>query len=428
MRRAGLLLAGAVVALAAWPSVALADSGLVLVDDDQSFERAAGTGGDETVDITLSNPSAQPVAIVAALAPGETTQVCKPVATKPASVAAQQEVTVTVTFADCPNDSDPTVRFVLNDDQGNSVLPHGATLVATPPSTPTPEWAVLRWFLYAGGAGFLIALVAWATWPAVDLKSRTRAAGGAKPTPARLSHPGWRDPLPRLASGWKFQDSWASNATVVAALFAGLFGATDVTTTILGSDAKKVLTTVAVAVALAVGLAAIAPMVLQACQTVAPAQVTPAGMVLASTLTIAATGGELWVTVLTVHGTVKLHHDWVIWVGVAGSLLVVAYAFSATWQNLSAGLDPDPNDKPGPALIPVNAIRALVRDILKELHKNDKFQQGITVDSLELDRLDAFEAATRAEGLPGPEEAAGPLPVVVERVSSPRPRKPSAIL
>ena len=175
-------------------------------------------------------------------------------------------------------------------------------------------------------------------------------------------------PLPGLDSSWKFSDSWAANATVVTALFTGLFGAKEVTTALLGEGTSDLLAVALVSAAVSVGLAGLSPMVLQALRTRTPKipekkdadgnpitaetpaglYVTPLGLLLAAFLTITATGGQLAALLYALAKT-EFGSDWAILIiGLSAGLLLFWYAAAATDQNLTTGATLAPPTPPAP--------------------------------------------------------------------------------
>jgi hypothetical protein len=406
--------------LVAWPVVAAAATGVVLVDDDATFERTLGTGGDETTDIVLSNPTSKRVHVYA-VRQGGTIESCQP-DSKRLTIPRQQEKTFSIKFSNCPKEDDPNVNFILADKPENGTNVLGTKILKTTPPTAaaTPDWSVFLYFAWSAIVGLILVLIAYRTWDKVSTEDP------AHPKPK------WGDGLPGLSSSWSFQDSWASNATVVAALFAGLFNATDVTTTLLGDEAKNVTTVVAVAVAFGVGLTTLAPLVLQACRTVDDSLPTMRGIVAAGTLTLAGTGGELWVTIITVHNTKAMNHGWLLLAGIVGSALIAVYAITTTWQSISTGvIDPNAEDDsaPAPLMIPWTAALALVHDVVGALHR-----RGVFVDDFNPDEVRLEEIGLGPEGiLPTSvniEGSAGSIPVLVAAPPAPRrrTRRPSPIL
>lgn len=203
----------------------------------------------------------------------------------------------------------------------------GSKAAKTP--APPPDWHMLMWFVYAGLVALIVVGGTVLFW--VSGRHGPRRS-------LRMS-------LPGLTASWSFTDSWASNATVVTALFTAVFGSKDVTTLILGKQqTTQVLTVVMVAAAIAVGLAGLGPMVLQALRN-ETVEVTPLGLLFAGTLTLTATAGELAVVVLSLRHT-PVGSWWVYGAGLAGAALLVWYAVVATLQNLRTGRPVKPKAHP----------------------------------------------------------------------------------
>ena len=157
-----------------------------------------------------------------------------------------------------------------------------------------------------------------------------------------------RQPLPGLAATWSFNDSWATNATAVTAVFTGLFGTEDVATAMLGKQATGVLALALVAAATAVGLAGLSPMVLQAMRDDS-LSVTRWGLFAAALCTLTATGGQLVAIVVALLDTPL--RTYAVIAGIVGGVLLLVYGWRSTRQNLVAGAKPPATaDRPGPAV------------------------------------------------------------------------------
>ncbi|HEY5104372.1 MAG TPA: hypothetical protein VII65_04930, partial [Acidimicrobiales bacterium] len=75
-----------------------------------------------------------------------------------------------------------------------------------------PDWQLLNWFLWSGIGSVAVVILAYLI--------ANRKLKGASLLRALVNT------LPQEAPNWSFKDSWASNAGVVAAVFAGFFGST----------------------------------------------------------------------------------------------------------------------------------------------------------------------------------------------------------
>lgn len=236
------------------------------------------------------------------------------------------------------------------------------SLLADRPAPPDPDWWLVFGVFMASAV--LAGSVLWRSW-----------RGWRKPASFPVAKDG-RMPLPGLDACWKFSDSWAANATVVTAIFTGLFGAGDITTALLGDEADDVLLVGPVAAAVAVGLAGLSPMLLQglredfAAVTEVKGQplpddvstgilVTPRALCLAALFTLTATIGQLGVLVWALMQT-GFGHDLVfITAGAASVVLILWYGYRATQQNLTAGASlPTSEDGTSVAVVERPSVRA----------------------------------------------------------------------
>ena len=198
---------------------------------------------------------------------------------------------------------------------------------------------------------------------------------------------------------------------MIAAAFTGIFGATDVAETVLGKgDAKEVLAIVAVATAGALALAGTAPLPVQTLRRLDDeGAVTPFGLIVAGLVTVAATGGELGVTVAAVRGTDVGDHVWILVAGIIGGVLLAADAVTATIQALRAGEEKHAAPKPPMTLL----------EVLR--HLLDWINHQAAVE--EYSNLTAQERSDR--GLVEPQ---APAPLALPDVLLPEQRRRTAIL
>jgi hypothetical protein len=305
---------------------ARADAGtVVVVSDDNHVPLAVDDQGKLTADVTLVNSSATPVTVKAKLMGGPAG--CHVVAPKQ-PLAKYHQSKMTFEFPGCAADN--AVSF--------SVFANGQRFDLTADATktsPHPNWWLLLAFPLAAVVALIVVGVTYLVW------SRKAAAR------CRTMY------LPGLDAKWTFKDSWAANATVVGAAFTGVFGTTDVTTALLGDEATNVLAIAVVAAAVAVGLAGVGPMVLQALRRefkqlpegiTLPVgfYVTPLGLIAAAVCTLAGIGGQLAVLVLALKDTHLWADGAMLGVGAAGLLLLGWYSATATFQNLETGETPPP--------------------------------------------------------------------------------------
>lgn len=315
------------------PQAAWAD-GTVLVSDDDHLKLSA-TGDKLTGTLSVSNDSDASVPIT--VTPGGGAAGCR-ITPSPESVAARRQSAITLTFTGCKPEA--STRLVME------VGSQRFDLVADPEG-PSPDFRVLFAFPAAAVFGALVVGLAWRSSGA-DVP---RSSGGVQM-------------LPGLAATWKFTDSWASNATVITAAFSGVFGAKEVAAVVLGSKSDAVVSLAIVAAAVAVGLVALGPMLVQAARTWTDTRpetkdggsvtrravpsgyyVTPLGLFLGGAVTLAGTVGQLVVLLIAVRGVISGTVS--VAIGVLAVGVVAWYAAASTRQSLRAGSDLSPADSKG---------------------------------------------------------------------------------
>ncbi len=340
----------AVVALQVFAGgAASADDDPVLIGDSDDVTLTSQDDGGATATVTLQNQGPVPVtvgvALGAAAAPG-----CKVDVPDGATIAGHRQQAVELTFsAACDPDRDAGTDFTVR--AGTASF----DLHAEPPAAPDPNWVVVM-LIYVVSAlvSALVLAVAWLAWPQ-DLLRRVNSI---------------RMPLPGLDADWKFSDSWAANATVVTALFAGLFGAKEVTTALLGDGADTLLAIALVSAAVSVGLVGLSPMLLQGLRVRSDGEdakadgearkltgdlpaglyVTPRGLLVAAFCTLTATAGQLSSLLYAVMDTDFGDDVLLAAVGAVGWIALVWYAFHATQQNLTTGAALPPPPEPAAGL------------------------------------------------------------------------------
>jgi hypothetical protein len=176
-----------------------------------------------------------------------------------------------------------------------------------------PDWQLLNWFLWSGIGGIAVVILAYLI--------SSRQSNHASLLRALVR------PLPQEAPNWSFKDSWASNAGVAAAIFAGFFGSTSALKDVFGTTDQVNAVGAIITVAAAVGTAFIiaAPLILAVTNVVDQNSVI--GFLLAAAATLAGTGGEVAVIVksaeiLNFGG----YQHYLPWAGMAAVVLLVAYA------------------------------------------------------------------------------------------------------
>lgn len=221
----------------------------------------------------------------------------------------------------CDTDQEGAVDVTILLDQAEF-----KTVSVAKPSGSFAWNAVVEWYVWAAIGAFIVLVVAW-VW-----------AFFGEHTVAMT--------LPGLAADWKFTDSWATNATVVTALFTGIFGAKDVVAVVVGEGVSALLSTALVTSALSVGLAGLSPLVLQSLRRRKDDKycVTAAGLLAAALLTLTATGGQLLALLNGLQQT-DLRGGMITSAGAVGIFLLALYGLMATRQNLILGSIEPPADK-----------------------------------------------------------------------------------
>lgn len=310
-----------------------ADDGPVLVADTGTVALTAKESGEATGSITLQNQGSTDATVtVATKANVPSGCTITPV---DATLKEHRQQKLTLTFAAACN-REQGIDFIV------TVGGVPFELHADKPKMPNPNWwAVVLSYLLVGLASIVVLTAAWNHWE----------------PPRNRGDKDYDLTLPGLEASWKFTDSWAANATVLAALFTGIFGTKEVTTALLGEDASNLLAIALVAAAVSVGLAGLSPMVLQGFRrqaekvdeqkdehgtTTAPEipaglYVTPRALTFAAFFTLTATAGQL-AALLYAMGANDYWPDWASWVvGGLGGYVLGWYAVKATLQNLTTG-------------------------------------------------------------------------------------------
>jgi len=352
------LIAGSICSGFAAPAIA---QDAVLVSDNREVTLVEGDNNTATSTVTLTNPTTDTPTVTAE--PMSSAQVGCKIAADPERLEPLQQQKVTLKFsAACDVDREEGIEFKLTVGEGPPF-----NVQANPSKQPSPNWIVVGGiYVVAAILAFLFLLRATQKWTPPD----TRWKEADK----------FRMSLPGLSATWKFADSWAANATVVTALFTGLFGTEKVTIAILGEEGSTDLLALAlVSAAISVGLAGLSPMVLQmlrkrfdrqgpvppkppagsrvqdlnlkhiAGPTPANWYVTPWGLIAAAVLTLAATVGQL-ASILYGLLQTDFAEDWIlIVVGLVGLALLGGYAWTNTQQNLTIGATLAAPEEKGPS-------------------------------------------------------------------------------
>ena len=332
-----LLSAGAAALLLDWAAATAygseaAQDGIVLVTAED-ITLSAGEAGTASAKITLLNAtSAEPMVSFDPQTDG--CELKSPTDALKLEALTQESFTLTLK-AGCDIDQTKGQDVSVMLDEAEAFMVH-----LDPPAEASPNWAAVRTsYGYAALGSFVLLSGAWLIWP--------RWYTGAS---------SWKKlnvPLPGLAASWKFTDSWASNATVLTAVFAGIFGSKDIVAIIVGEGASELVSIALVTAAVSLGLAGISPMLLQSLRKRVSTQigdtkpglyVTPGGLLVAALFTLTATAGQFGSLVYAVHGS-DLWGDWAVAAAVAGFALLAIYAVVATRQNLSTGIKPPPPEE-----------------------------------------------------------------------------------
>ncbi len=209
-----------------------------------------------------------------------------------------------------------------------------------------------------------------------------------KPTRAEMG-----EQMRWLDAKWSFDESWAATTGLAAALFTGLFGATDVLAELLGKDAD--VTVAIVAAATSAGLVGAAPMLLAMFQT--EGQHTRWGVSLGTWCVLSAHIGLILTLVLMLHG------DEVT--GAAskaiGAGAIVLLAFYTVRTLPSVLTKPPPDDGPAEKSDEVAALEKIAAAINRA-------------------------ASTSAAALPG--HVPSPTVQAPQRATAPAPRRRAALI
>ncbi|TDW22004.1 hypothetical protein [Kribbella kalugense] len=346
---AGLaLLGGTAVSAAATP----ADYVLL------SPEATLTEGASPTTSYTLINLTDQPAILTSTTS--EAGQHCQ-ITPDPQVLPAHQQQQVVLTLHNCDLAAGKTVGISLK--AGDTAFP----VTAKPETAPHPVWGILQVFMWTPLVG-LAAVVAGLLW----------FRGWPGPVPKAKSKVLFTAPLPQLGANWSLKDSWASNVTLVSAVFTGIFGTSDLLKSITGGEAPSAFAVITLASAIGLALIGVAPIVLQTLRN-GESQVLVGGLLISAAIAVGASGGLVIAIARSVSSLVTGTAQVAVTVGaIIGCVLLLAYAATSVRQNLITGLTPPPKPKPTPAqtTAAVNALKKLIagslsdqeiRDLLPEL-------------------------------------------------------------
>jgi hypothetical protein len=225
----------------------------------------------------------------------------------PLAPAQHGAVTVTVPAA-CKIDPERGLAFRVA--VAGAEKPASFAVAAAPRPANEPDWRALWAFPIALALLVVVAVVLIIVWDGGQLKY--------------------------LEATWSFKDSWASNVTVAAGLFTGIFGSSDVVKALLGGDADQSIALATVGAAAALAFIGAGPILLLA--TKQNGAITTAGLVFASAITLTGAYGELW-TVYASGRKLDLGgwEDRLAYLTAAAAVLLAWYAFRALAETVHHG-------------------------------------------------------------------------------------------
>jgi hypothetical protein len=318
---AGIALLGGTVHCTS-PSAAATPADYVLVSPEANLTE----GDTPTTSYTLINLTDQ-----SAIVTSTTTEAgphCK-VTPEPEVLPAHQQQQVILTLHDCDLPAGETVGIVLK--AGDTSFP----VTAKPQAAPHPVWGTLQVFMWTPLVG-LVAVLAGFAW--------FRRSPG--PVPDDVSPVWFAAPLPQLGATWSFKDSWASNVTLVSAVFTGLFGTSDLLKSVTGGEAPSAFAVITLASAIGLALIGVAPLVLQTLRN-GKSQVLVGGLLISAAIAVGASGGLVIAIARSVSSLITGTAQVAVTVGaVIGCALLLAYAATSVRQNLITGLTPPPPPTP----------------------------------------------------------------------------------
>lgn len=193
---------------------------------------------------------------------------------------------------------------------------------ASPDPDPRPDWRLMYAFPWAPGAAVVVVGIPYGCWAAQE--------GNVNK---------WNAQLKYLEDGWSFKDSVASDVTLFAAAFTGVFGASGVLE-VLGDKTESVLAVAAVGAAVGVGLVGAGPFVVQALRVAG--EVTASGFVPGAVVTTAGTAGRLWAALLAARDLElgPFGDRALVTVASLASALLAFYAWRNTLHSLDVGSQP----------------------------------------------------------------------------------------
>ncbi len=101
-------------------------------------------------------------------------------------------------------------------------------------------------------------------------------------------------PLPHLESSWSFSESWTTNVTLAASILSGIFGSSEVVTSLVGENGKGSAALATVGAAVAASFIAGGSLIVLASKT-KDEHLSLGGLLAAAAVTLAGGFGEIWV-------------------------------------------------------------------------------------------------------------------------------------
>lgn len=221
-------------------------------------------------------------------------------------------------------------------------------LTASPGSDWSRLWNYLRFGLPLALLGVIPPYLFWLHRPRGNPRP-PEPGGSARREPPRaatddpLLFAPWYNPrnlgltLPGITSDWSFNDSWASNISLAAALFTTVFAGGDALDAIVGEAATGTTGVIAVAAAVSAGVIGSGPLCLTICkrryedeQGIARHN-TVLGVLVASVVVLLGAIG----LVLTAAATLQLGSAWAL--AVMATLVLLLYSWKSIPQTLALG-------------------------------------------------------------------------------------------
>ena len=149
-------------------------------------------------------------------------------------------------------------------------------------------------------------------------------------------------PLKGLDASWSFGDSWVSNVTAASGLVVAVLGSSDLLTEVLGENAKSAIAVTTVAGVIALGLVAVAGVLVLAIRRPEDEEVTVGGLLAGSSVALGAAGGQVWAVSWVLQDVDLGIPGWCAWLAaVLATLLLLLYTNTSLTGILLQGTKPD---------------------------------------------------------------------------------------